>query len=63
MLGEITVQQFLEILSGVIGEITASCMVACILGTMLFWFFLEILKLLYSKLFFKKGRENNEEKL
>ena len=63
MVGELSVQQFLEILAGVIGEITASCMIACILGTMLFWFFLEIIKSLYKKLFFKKGRENNEEKL
>lgn len=63
MLNELTVQSFMEILAEVQGELCGACMIACILGTLLYWCLFDIAKSMYKKVFvFKKGRVDNEEK-
>lgn len=63
MLNELTTQAFLEILSKFQGEICTLCIVACTLGTLLFWCLHDIAEWAFKKVFVcKKGRVDNEEK-
>lgn len=63
MLNELTTQAFLEILSEFQGEICGACMVACTLGTLLFWCLHELAERVFEKVFVsKKGRADNEKK-
>lgn len=63
MLNELTTQEFFEILSEFQGKICALCIVACTLGTLLFWCLHDIAEWTFKKVFvFEKGCADNEKK-